>query len=556
MTQTVRPILSGGTGLDAGSRALDAMPIPVALNIALVAGVFTAWFALLAAASHATAWWQVLIAGIAFSYLGLTNYFIFHEAAHDILHPSPRMNHLLGFISAALFPLPFSLARITHQNHHTRNRTDTEMFDLYYPTDNRLRKYVQWYGILLGFFWPIASFGSLIMACAPAWFRNLMIRAAQTTGGYNMSEVRGRVVNVIRVEAILIFAIFVAAFWLLGLKPLPTLFLYTCFAFNWSTRQYIAHAFAPRHIVEGTWNLRHVRVMSWLLLFSEYNLNHHRYPTVPWIHLPRLSPPDEKRLSYIYQYWRQWLGPRLATEPPPDPLDTAPPRPAIVSVPAIVSSARPNDSVSAVSSPDRWRIVILVTLFTSLWFAAIYGGCDWITRHRAMRVSLDFAWEQSIPFVPAASPVYLSLNLLLATLALSLRQRAQLLAAGTAITAMIAIAGACFLVLPSELNYAPPPPAGIWQPLFNIADAMNLDYNLLPSLHVALATFAALVLGQRRATFTRVALTLWAIAIAVSTLLIHQHHVLDVAAGVALAVACYAWIYAPLCRRLAAARVS
>ena len=558
VAQTVRPNLSAGTGLIAGSRAPDAIPIPVALNIALVAGVFIASFALLAAASHATAWWQLALAGIAFSYLGLTNYFIFHEATHDILHPSPRINHLLGFVSAAMFPIPFSLARITHQNHHARNRTDTEMFDLYYPTDNRLRKYVQWYGILLGFFWPIASIGSLLMACAPAWFRDLMIRGAQTTGGYNMSEVRGRVVHVIRVEAILILAIFATAYWLLGLKPLPTLFLYACFAFNWSTRQYIAHAFAPRHIVEGTWNLRHVRVMSWLLLFSEYNLNHHRYPTVPWIHLPRLSPPGEKRLSYVYQYWRQWLGPQPATEPAPDPLEGAPPRAEFNPQPPITPPSFPafaTDTDTA-ASPRRWRIVFAVTLFTSLWFVAIYGGCDWITRHRATRVSLDFAWERSIPFVPAATPVYLSLNLLLATLALSLRRTAELLAAGTTIATMIAIAGACFLAMPSQLSYPPLASAGAWQPLFRIADTMNLEYNLLPSLHVALATFAALVLGLRGGVLKRMAFACWAVAIAASTLLLHQHHVLDAVAGFALAIACHAWIHEPLHRRFAAARVS
>ena len=105
-----------------------------------------------------------------------------------------------------------------------------------------------------------------------------------------------------------------------GLPGLPggyTLVLYACFAFNWSTRQYVGHAFSRRDIVEGAWNLRRVPWMSWLLLHGEWDLNHHRRPDVPWFYLPRLSPPDEPRMSYTRQYWRQWLGPRLCQEPEP-----------------------------------------------------------------------------------------------------------------------------------------------------------------------------------------------------------------------------------------------
>lgn len=77
-------------------------------------------------------------------------------------------------------------------------------------------------------------------------------------------------------------------------------------------------------MIEGAWNLRHNRLMTWMLLHGEYDLNHHRRPEVPWFYLPRLSAPDEPRPSYHWQYWRQWCGPREAVEPAPESLKTLP----------------------------------------------------------------------------------------------------------------------------------------------------------------------------------------------------------------------------------------
>jgi hypothetical protein len=64
--------------------------------------------------------------------------------------------------------------------------------------------------------------------------------------------------------------------------------------------------------------------MTWVLLHGEYDLNHHRRPDVPWFYLPHLSPANEPRGSYMAQYWRQWLGPRLVTEPAPESLQELP----------------------------------------------------------------------------------------------------------------------------------------------------------------------------------------------------------------------------------------
>jgi fatty acid desaturase len=293
------------------------MPIPNRLNLCLVALVFSGGLLLLWLGSHVAAWYAVLLVGIAFSYLMLTNYALLHEASHGNLHTSGRVNYLLGMGTGLLFPIPFRLMRTTHQNHHHHNRTDHEMFDLYYPTDSRVLKWLQWYGLLGGLFWPFVPLGAVLFALFPGLLHWRMVKQVNPSRGMGIvSNLERSAIRALRLELLLIVAFFSALYWLLDLRWQNTLVLYACFSFNWSTRQYVGHAFSRRDVVDGAWNLRHYPWMSWLLLHGEWDLNHHRHPEVPWYYLPRL-PADEPRLSYQLQYWRQWRGPQPAQEPEP-----------------------------------------------------------------------------------------------------------------------------------------------------------------------------------------------------------------------------------------------
>jgi fatty acid desaturase len=294
------------------------MPIPERLNFILVVIVFIAALSLLWLGSHVRSWWAVLGVGVAYSYLLLTNYALLHEASHGNLQSSARRNYWLGVIAGMLFPMPFTMMRSTHQGHHDHNRTDVEMFDMYYPKDNRVIKYVRWYGILCGFFWPLVPVGAVIFSLSPRTIRERIFGRHKPTG-YLLNGIQSAAVWLVRADTVLIIVFFTALFWLFDLHWQNTLVLYACFAFNWSTRQYIGHAFSKRDVVEGAWNLRHSRWMSALLLHGEHDLNHHRHPEISWYYLPRLSPADDSQPKYLKQYWRQWLGPRLATEPAPAP---------------------------------------------------------------------------------------------------------------------------------------------------------------------------------------------------------------------------------------------
>jgi fatty acid desaturase len=300
-----------------------SMRVPNRLNLILVIGVAGCALAMLWLASWLENQLAIAAAAIAFSYVLLTNYALLHEATHDNLHSSSIGNYWLGACTGTLFPVPFSMIRIAHQGHHLRNRTDFEMFDLYYEYDIKVIKFAQWYSILCGLFYPVLPLGAVLFACCPRLV-DLPIFQKARSSRHLLSDIGRGAIWRIRLELLAIIGFFVLLFWLLELRWERVLICYACFAFNWSTRQYISHAFSKRDVIEGAWNLKHNRLMTWVLLHGEYDLNHHRHPEVSWYYLPQFSSPEEPRPSYILQYLRQWLGPRPALEPAPESKEELP----------------------------------------------------------------------------------------------------------------------------------------------------------------------------------------------------------------------------------------
>src|SRR5207249_1809804 len=167
-------------------------------------------------ASWLESWPAIVAVGIVFSYVLLTNYALLHEATHNNLHSNPRCNYWLGLLTGMLFPIPFSVIRITHQGHHLRNRTDFEMFDLYYDTDIKVIRFAQWYSILCGLFYPVIPLGALVFCFCPALV-NLPVFQKARSSRHLLGDIgRGEIWR-IRAEMLAIVGFFTLLFWLLEL---------------------------------------------------------------------------------------------------------------------------------------------------------------------------------------------------------------------------------------------------------------------------------------------------------------------------------------------------
>lgn len=185
---------------------------------------------------------------------------------------------------------------------------------------------------------------------------------------------------------------------------------------------------------------------------------------------------------------------------------------------------------------------LVLALPVTGWWILVYHGTNWLTELRPYRVRVHLDAERAMPFVPPFILAYLSMDLVFLPAPFILRNRRELEALALSLLTVTAVAGISFLLFPAELAYPHCDP-GTWAGLFIFAREMALPYNLVPSLHVAMSCICLAAYATHCGAIGKAVLSTWAIAIALSTLLTHQHHMLDVAAGLALAVAGKRFIY-------------
>lgn len=293
----------------------QANQIPGRLNSIIGVFVFSGSLLLLWAGSKLEIIWSVPL-GITFSFLMLTNYALMHEATHGIFHADANVNHLGGVVLSWLFPMSFTVFKVSHIVHHCCNRTDHEMFDYYYEKDWKIIKYIQWYGLLTGLWWILIPIGNLLLAIHPGILKTKPFRNARSTSRVFDNYDR-KLTRQLRLEVLsgIVFWMCVSA--LLALRWETVLIFYAFFALNWSTRQYVTHAFTVREVVNGALNLSVSKPMQWILLQGQWDLVHHQYPRVSWLQLPDFAEQTAPPVSYLKQYLSLWSGPRLCTESAP-----------------------------------------------------------------------------------------------------------------------------------------------------------------------------------------------------------------------------------------------
>ncbi|CAN5852746.1 hypothetical protein BH11VER1_BH11VER1_15200 [soil metagenome] len=172
-----------------------------------------------------------------------------------------------------------------------------------------------------------------------------------------------------------------------------------------------------------------------------------------------------------------------------------------------------------------------------MWFCIVFGGADWVTAHRIARVRVHFDFELRVPLVPSFTLAYMSIYALFLSAPLILREKREISMLLWQQAVTITIAGIGFLLVPGVLAYPPPHDLGSWDKLFRFADWLNLEYNLVPSLHVALSVVCLENFATRATPATKCLLRGWGVLIALSTLLTHQHHLVDAVTGYVLALA-------------------
>jgi membrane-associated phospholipid phosphatase len=164
-------------------------------------------------------------------------------------------------------------------------------------------------------------------------------------------------------------------------------------------------------------------------------------------------------------------------------------------------------------------------------FFGVYPTTNWLTSLRSEPSHLYFHAEISIPFIPQFIWAYLSMYLLF-LLPPFFMPAANMPALGKQLIVGTFASAVSFLLFPAELGFArqlpgSAPYAAMYACIFNL----DRPYNLVPSLHVIFSSAIALACADFSRPAVRIALLAWLGVVVASTVLVHQHHLLDLAAA-------------------------
>jgi membrane-associated phospholipid phosphatase len=180
----------------------------------------------------------------------------------------------------------------------------------------------------------------------------------------------------------------------------------------------------------------------------------------------------------------------------------------------------------------RWRYLGVMAAQYSVWLA-LYLGVNAVTEGRSVAQPF-LPFETRIPLVALAYPLYAAVYLEIVLPLFLARTRRAFLRTQLAIGLASLMAFAVFLVIP--MAYPRPvlsTTGGSFEAMLALEWAVDQPRCTFPSLHVAIALL--LYLGLRdEAPRWRLPLLLLALGVCVSTVLVKQHFIADVLAGVVL----------------------
>ncbi len=167
----------------------------------------------------------------------------------------------------------------------------------------------------------------------------------------------------------------------------------------------------------------------------------------------------------------------------------------------------------------------------SVCFFVLYPTINMFTTTRADTLDLWFPAELDIPFIPAFIWAYLSMYLIILVPVLFLNRREQKRMA-LELIAVTLISSVIFLLFPARLGFVRQLPSDpLCRAVFEQLFTLDAPHNLVPSLHVAWSCTAVLAASRKATGWFLWVLYGWLLLISLSTLFVHQHHLLDVMTG-------------------------
>lgn len=187
-----------------------------------------------------------------------------------------------------------------------------------------------------------------------------------------------------------------------------------------------------------------------------------------------------------------------------------------------------------------WKCVGVVLLI----FLATYLFANHLAAQNPNRYEMFTEWELGVPLVPWMIVVYLSYVAVFLLLPMIARSGQAIISLAYGFLVAIFVSTIVFILFPGELGYARPEYVSGYDFLFQALYQIDKPHNLYPSLHVTFSSLTAFAMAhQSKVRWFQMLILLWAVVIAASVILVHQHHLFDILTGAILASVCYKYVY-------------
>ena len=169
-------------------------------------------------------------------------------------------------------------------------------------------------------------------------------------------------------------------------------------------------------------------------------------------------------------------------------------------------------------------------------FFLLYGSANQLALLTAPHPSIVFDFEHSLPFVEVFIIPYMSSDLLFVIAFLLPYTRLELRILAVRVFLIILFSVAIFVLFPLQFSFEKPA-IGSYTFLFTALQT-DLPFNQLPSLHVSFAIVLWYSMREKiNSIFMKSTLFVWFGLVILSTLLVYQHHFIDIPTGAIVGLA-------------------
>ncbi len=186
----------------------------------------------------------------------------------------------------------------------------------------------------------------------------------------------------------------------------------------------------------------------------------------------------------------------------------------------------------------QWFAVVLSS------FILIYYTTNSYAASCQERYHMYASWELQIPLVPQMIIIYLGYVGIFGVVPFVFKTPNAIKALALSMLTMLLTSGLIFVLFPGNLGYTRQANSTEYGFLFSLLYAIDKPHNLFPSLHVSFAFLCALgMIHQTKQKWFHVFMKIWFALVCLSVVLVHQHHLFDIALGMLLSWVVHRKVY-------------